>query len=197
MYWVISDKPEDNISGSFIEGILLNSNQELIPEVLYDQQSVIDKHKSFNIKILMSFGRTRIGLITDRMILKTNEINHFVVSKRLKEFLEKEINSVEYIPCHFIDRDLGHQYYIVHPLSKIDCLDEEKSSYTPLTDTDNTICEINWLGIDESKVPSGLQLFLLGRTDYCIMLMHNDLKIKIEDNGFTGCSYLEPLSFSL
>ncbi len=190
LFWIANGKPESEISEPSIHGLLIDSQRQIAGNILYNGIPVSDNHPTFYIKLFEDESKT--GFVADQMIVHTTGVDLLVVSENLKDFLLAETTKTEFISCQFLDKDSGSQYFIVNPLLKVDCTDDKKSDYSPIDrDTDLTLHQIQSLTIDAFKVPDGIELFLLGRTNLSVIIVSDRIKQELE-NRFSGCSFLRP-----
>jgi hypothetical protein len=121
-----------------------------------------------------------------------------VVSKKLKEFLEsRSLKKVEYLPVTILDhkgRVASPDYFIVHPIDPVDCLDLDECSPTYSTIDPETINYIKELVLDESKVDPERELFRT-KNFYTSTLVRQDLAEAIEAEGFDGVQFLDLENF--
>lgn len=117
-----------------------------------------------------------------------------VASKKLKEFLEsRSLKKVEYLPVTILDhkgRVASPDYFIVHPIDPVDCLDLDKCSPTHSTIDPEDITYIEELVLDESKVDPERELFK-AKNFYIPTLVRQDLVEAIEAEGFDGVQLLD------
>lgn len=122
-------------------------------------------------------------------------INSLIVaSQRLKDFLSnKQLESVEYLPVSIRDhkgRITKKNYFIVHPIEPVDCLDLDASEadYSPLDPS--LVDDVEQLVFDEEKLDDRRELF---RPKYFpdITLVRRALAEEIDKQGFEGVGWLE------
>ena len=117
-----------------------------------------------------------------------------VGSKVLKEFLEcRPLSKVEYLPVTIFDikgRPIREEYYIIHPIDPVDCLDIENCGVTWSEILDDIVDEVERLIIDEKKIDINRELF---RPKYYsdIVLVNRELAEEIDKKRFTGIRWLE------
>lgn len=124
-----------------------------------------------------------------------------VASRRLKEFLEEwNLEKVEYLPVTIIDhkgKPIQENYFIIHPIHPIPCLDVEKcgATWSPLDE--EAIDFIERMVIDESLIDTRTQSITVDRKLFrpkyfdCITLVRRDLAEAIDEAGFTGVEWME------
>jgi len=131
------------------------------------------------------------------MLLADNLLNTerlIVASGRLKTFLElRRLAEVEYLPVKVLNhkgRPVDVQYYIIHPVSPIDCLDLEQSGPTWSAIDTTRIKALNRFVVIESKIEKERELF---RPKYFhrATLVKRALAEAIDKEGFTGIRWFE------
>lgn len=121
-----------------------------------------------------------------------------VVSSRLKDFLEsRELNRVEYLLVSILNhkgRVAADDYFIVHPIEPVDCIDQALSGAQFSALDDDTISRVDKLVFDESKVDNRRELF---RPKFfpSVTLVRRDLAEALDAAGFTGIRLLEIAQF--
>lgn len=123
---------------------------------------------------------------TDRLVL---------ASTRLKEFLEsRALSKVEYLPVTVLDHKkrpaAGGNYWIVHPLDPIDCLNDEECGAKFSAIDKTKIKFLKKLVIDESKIGSDRHFFRAQRYNKAT-IVRRDLAEAIQEQGFTGIRWVE------
>ncbi|NRF66446.1 hypothetical protein HLB44_05575 [Aquincola sp. S2] len=124
-------------------------------------------------------------------VLNINQSN--VVSPRLRDFLAgRQLPSVEFLPLKIIDhkgRGAGN-YFIVHPVDPIDCIDRSQSVFEESDLVEGAIDSMSRLVIDPARIPAGRPLFKL-QAFSDITLVHRDLTAAIDQQGFSGIGWTE------
>jgi hypothetical protein len=117
-----------------------------------------------------------------------------VASKRLVEFLQSQnVVNVEYLKVKIMNhkkRIASDEYYIVHQVGTIDCIDLKKSRVDWNLIDSNQISEVVKLVLDESKIDPKVMLFRATHLPWVIMVK-KDLAMKIDKAGFTGLEFKE------
>jgi hypothetical protein len=131
-------------------------------------------------------------------LLGDNLINNemlLVVSKRLKEFLEaRALPKVEYLQVTIVNhkgRPASRDYFIVHPVDPVDCLDLAKCQAKISRIDGETVQRLKQLALDEARLDPDRQLFR-PKFYYDIALARTDLAAAIDAAGFTGIRWVEP-----
>lgn len=117
-----------------------------------------------------------------------------VISKRFKEMLEQYgVQKVEYLPVTIINhkgRVASRDYFILHDIDPVDCLDKKKCGVTMSVVKPENIDEVEMLILDDRKVDLARQIF---RPRYFsdVTLVSRELAAAIDSKGFTGISWME------
>lgn len=116
-----------------------------------------------------------------------------VASQRLKTFLEqRKLPEVEYLPVAVLNHKgdpVGDPFFIVHPLSPLDCVDESQSSFDR-SDIDGSYEEFEHMVIDPDRVPPERALFRI-KGYWDATLVRRPLAEALLAAGFTGLSFAE------
>lgn len=121
-----------------------------------------------------------------------------VVSKKLKELIEgRGPSQVEYLPVGILNhkkKPVGEEYWIVHPVAVVDCIDVKSST-------------IRWNRIDPEKIASCSKLVLKPKAldgkhllfrprhlEYYVMILP-ELADAIHEAGFSGLRFTAATSF--
>jgi hypothetical protein len=121
-----------------------------------------------------------------------------IVSKALKEGLEKEdVRNVEFLPIRVVNhkaRTASKDYFIVNPLTVIDCIDTAKSGVTWNAIAAKKIDYCKKLILQEDRVPPECLIF---RPLYWpnLIVVRRELADKLNEGGFTGLSFIEPKTY--
>jgi Immunity protein family (Imm11) len=117
-----------------------------------------------------------------------------VGSRRLKEFLEERVlQKVEYLPVTIIDhkgRTASTEYFIIHPIDPIDCLDLDQSGVRWSVLDDQSIDKVERLVIDRSKIKQDRLLFRFKYYEN-VVLIQREIAQSIKAAGFTGVRWVE------
>lgn len=157
---------------------------------LNDGTSLIDDFPS-NVTLHMNPDFQNDLLLVDNL---QNSDMIVVASARLKSFIEaNNLVKVEYLPISIVDhkgRTASSEYFVVHPLEPIECIDENLSEYRVKRSDPDIINRIAALTLDENLIPENRSLFRLKRF-WVITLVRRDLADAITAAGFTGVEFLE------
>ena len=130
-------------------------------------------------------------LLTDSLL---NTDMMIVVSLRLKEYLHaRELKNVEYLPVTILNhkqKAASRDYFIIHPIEPVDCLDIEKCVPMRSRIDPETIMMIKRLVIDEHRVDPEREFF---RPKFYprITMVRRELAEAIDGEGFTGIRWVE------
>jgi hypothetical protein len=116
-----------------------------------------------------------------------------VVSPKLKLAVEAQnLAGVEFLPVSLIDhkgRTASSEYFIVHPIEPIDCVDREDSVFEESLLSPGEFEFFDKLVLNEELIPSERGLFRLkGFAD--LIIAHRDVAAALEEQGFTGLAWL-------
>jgi hypothetical protein len=130
-------------------------------------------------------------LLTDNLI---NSDMLIVGSLKLKKFFEaRSVQKVEYLPVTILDhkqKPASRDYFIIHPIEPVDCLDLDKCDLEWGIIDENSIDKVNHLVIDESRISPERKIFR-PNLFYDIVLVHRELADEIDAEGFTGIRWIE------
>lgn len=130
-------------------------------------------------------------LLTDNLI---NTRTLIVASLKLKKFLEtRQMQQVEYLPITILDhkgKPASHDYFIIHPINPVDCLDTGQCGAQWSSIDKETIQWLDRLVIDEGKIDPAREIFRL-KFFYDVILVSRALAEAIDAEGFTGIRWIE------
>jgi hypothetical protein len=185
VYWILSNELVDedrdaDLSGSF--------STELGDDISFDDGEKIP----FSItKAIYKLTDPLQGDLTDH--LSIDEIPGLVFSDRLCQlFHNMMITNLQYFPLTIINAskdEVCEGYNIVNILGVVDCVDRVASDLEYFDSGD--IEFVNKLVLDETKIPSELDIFrLAGRTT--MVIVSQVVKDAIIGAGMTGCVFYKP-----
>lgn len=143
-----------------------------------------------NASFSMSADYPRNMVLTDSLV---NTDLMLVVSLRLQRFLQmRGIEKVEYLPVAILDHKgkLAGEYFIVHPLEPIDCLDVPSCGATFWSVDPDNIMALKRLAIDFAKIPPLRELFR-PKSFFEVFLVRRELADAIDAAGFAGIRWVE------
>lgn len=121
-----------------------------------------------------------------------------VVSKRLKEFVERSnARQVEYLRVTIINhknRVASDEYFIINPLSIVDCIDKKKSDLLWNAIDPLKIASCDRLVLNPRSFENEPALFRLKHLEHAVMV-DRKLVDAITGEGFTGIRFTEIDSF--
>jgi len=130
-------------------------------------------------------------LLADNLL---NTERLIVASGKLKTFLEsRQLAEVEYLPVKVLNhknRPVDVQYYIIHPVNPVDCLDLEQSGPRWSAIDTTRIKALNRFVIVESKIDKGREMFR-PKHFHRATLVKRTLAEAIDKEGFTGIRWFE------
>ena len=117
-----------------------------------------------------------------------------VASRRLAEFFQaRPLNHVEYLPVSILDhrgRVAAPDYFVIHPVEPVECLDAVKSNADWSSLNEGTIDSVERLVIDSSKVDASRELFRM-RFFFDLIIVRRGLAESINAMNFTGVRWIE------
>jgi hypothetical protein len=135
-------------------------------------------------------------LLTDTLY---NLHDLIIVSNKEKAFLETyELANIEYLPVTILNhkgKPVETNYFIIHPIYPIDCLDRAACDVIWSEIDSNVIETVTKLAIDENKIDGTLDLVRfkhLGR----VIAIRRTLAEALDSEGFTGNKWIELNKFS-
>ncbi|MEQ1850440.1 MAG: DUF1629 domain-containing protein [Chthoniobacteraceae bacterium] len=138
----------------------------------------------------------------DNTLLTDNLINlnmMIVVSSKLREFLEKRAPThLEYLRVTILNhkgKPASEDYFIIHPIDPVDCLDLPKSQPTYSSMDRTNIKRVKQVALDESKVDRDRLLFR-PKSFYRATLIKEEVAAEIDRAGFTGVRWVKPEEFT-
>jgi hypothetical protein len=202
MYYILTNNLEKPKFDLKLCGALLDSKNELVPNIFCSGKSVnVKADMGYSLKI--DSRASLSGKLTDRLAIKVHYNSYlFVASEQLQGLLNKVIPAqIETYPFSFTyENETFSNYKIINLLNKIECADYENSEIDFESYDDDDVGEGNIYTIDKlvlihSLIPEHLNIFLLGRIDEAIIVVHERLKELIDKNGFSGFSFCKPEDF--
>jgi hypothetical protein len=128
-------------------------------------------------------------VLTDNL---TNVDSLIVVSKRLQSFLERRgVGSVEYLPVSIVDKKdavRSDEYFIVHTIDDLDCLDVQRSEPSYSSIRKQAISLVKRMVLDPSRVPADRELFQVKEFNG-FTFATSELAEAIEKEGFTSVGF--------
>ena len=122
-----------------------------------------------------------------------------VGSARLAQFLQaRGLEAVEYLPVAVVNHKkkvVSRDYFIIHPVNPVDCLDIAKSGARFSKIDKTTADEVKKLVLDEKRIPSTRELFR-PKPFYDVVLASRELAEAIVAQGFTGIRWTELDNYS-
>ncbi|MBC7994493.1 MAG: hypothetical protein H7Z15_14785 [Rhizobacter sp.] len=129
-----------------------------------------------------------------------NVAGQIIVSAKLRAHLETALpqQKIEYLPATIVnhkDRVAASDYFIVHSLDVVDCIDLERSKvkWNPLNKKVITSCKA--LALKEEVIPAATKLFRPMHWGMRTMASA-DLARELEAAGFTGLRFIPAAGFT-
>lgn len=121
-----------------------------------------------------------------------------VVSKKLKEFIEaRGPRRVEYLRVGIVNhkkKPVGDEYYVVHPVEVVDCIDTSHSVIRWNRIDKDKIASCNKLVLRPSAIDGKHLLFRPRHLEYYVMILP-ELATAIRETGFTGLRFTTVAAF--
>ncbi len=189
-YWILTNQMRYPEYHAHISGLLIDPEGKINPSPFGMGRKLGKKDAPYKIK---PDDLSIYGKYTDRLTVTIQgRENLFVVSESFADFLmERKINA-EFFDVEFTEDMPPIKYKIVNILDIIDCVDEDESHLIYKDLSYSEILTIDKLVIDYSKIPNNMDMFLLGKTAFPVIVISQRLKERIEENNFTGFSIIPP-----
>jgi hypothetical protein len=125
---------------------------------------------------------------------------YWFVSSRMRALLEKHNIASAYWDA-YIEIKHKHQpenYFLWTPLLALDAIDQDQSVFELEDSNDESILDnvspqqidkVQFLILDDSKIPENTPFFLLGFTSQTIALIRQDIAEEIQSLGYTGMEF--------
>ena len=135
-------------------------------------------------------------LLTDNLV---NTDLLIVASSKIKTFLEKRsITKVEYLPVTILNhkqRAINEEYFIIHPIDPVDCLDMEKCGPVWSSIDPSAIESIERLVLDAKKIDQLREIFR-PKFFYDVTIVKRELAATMDKEGFTNNLWIELEDYS-
>lgn len=120
-----------------------------------------------------------------------------IVNSKVREFLEKHINKVEFLPVNIVNhkgRNAKESYFIVNLLDLEDCIDKEKTTFEWSKLDPELMKSVTNLTLNESSYPKKRHLFRLKHLTSVIMISES-LVQELKNEGFRGFAISELIDY--
>lgn len=193
MYYFLDRVIVDGKKDYSLTGILYDNDKKKVDDIFDDGK----RHENLSTPFLFILDESNSLLkkrtLTDK--ISSDAIGSdilFLLSPKAVELVEKHAGEdVESYEVRVKSSSLElEDYRIVKIIDKIDCVDLEESDLD-YDEDDDSIDSAESIVLDESKIPPGKQIFLLGKRYAGVIIVHEDLKNAIEESGLTGFSFYE------
>lgn len=194
MYYLLHYSFEDEQKDMWLKGTIYNKNKNVVKEI-FDKGKILKESEigaPFTIILNEKVSSIRNKKTKDKISTSVIESGFlFLISLDTKILFEElNIDNLQYIDVSIISSLVViNDYKIVNITDKIDCTDFS-ASYLDLY-FDGDISSISKLVLDETKIPKGKLIFLLGKRETGIILVHENLKKAIENAKLTGFRFVE------
>ncbi len=122
-----------------------------------------------------------------------------VISPAFADFLQAlDIPDLEFLPVIVLDHSNRPvaDYFILHPIQSIDCLDVEASNAEFDTMDEDRVEELDELVLSENDVPEDRAVFRVSGLAGALFF-HREVAAKISEQNFVGFEFIELSEFSL
>ena len=120
-----------------------------------------------------------------------------VISPRLKTFLQEQtLKNVEFLPITILNHKKrpAAQYFVLHPIHPVGCLDMKESDVQWDPIDDSRIYKVTSMVLDVSKMDPEIQLFKI-KYFYDFVIVRQDLAEIIKVQNFTGIKWTKLADF--
>ncbi|WP_299117069.1 imm11 family protein [uncultured Winogradskyella sp.] len=191
MYNLLEINIIDEKKHYLLKGSLYDNAQKEVGKIFDDGTIHADMNSPY--KLILDESDSLIKNRTSTDMIATSVISAgllFLISPKAQDLLlELASNDIEMYEVEIQGNDFElNDYKIVKILDKVDCVDLEKSDVDYDEDFDS-IDSAEEIVLDESKIPIGKQLFLLGKRSTGIIVVHENLKRAIEEADLTGFQF--------
>lgn len=194
MHYLLHYSFEDEQKDMRFKGTIYDKNQNVVKEIFDKGDTLNESEIQAPFTIILNEKASSIKNKKPKDKISTSVIESgflFLISPdTLALFEDLNLNNLQYfdvsIKSSFFQTN---DYKIVNITDKIDCVDFSVSDIDLYFDGD--ISSISKLVLDETKIPKGKQIFLLGKRETGIILVHEDLKNAIEKAKLTGFRFVE------
>ena len=194
MYKILSYLMEDGKKDFFIKGTMYDSKKKTVGKI-FDQGIKLNPteiNSPFTIIVDEKLSSVKNKKTKDKVSVSVNNAGSlFLGSNKVEDlFTSLKIDNVQFFDVR-IKSSIGEvtNYKIFNITDKFDCVDFSKSELT-LFDSGN-IERIKKLVLDPNKIPFPRKIFLLGRKTSQIIIIHDDLRQAIEEEGLTGFVFID------
>jgi hypothetical protein len=183
-YYAIDSRMTDEKKDLILEGVLYNKEKEKVNQtIFYDGNEKTEMHAPYLYIIDQKSSNTKNRRLLDKICM-----DDIVVSPKIQNlFSELKIPNFKFYDLVIKGIELEISDYKILKIlgNKIDCVDLEKSDLKLSSSGNINPFFVNKLVVDETKIPEGTKLFVLGRTSE-IVVVHEDVKNAIESKNLTG-----------
>jgi hypothetical protein len=189
-YYVLElrSKFEKDISFS---GITYDANQEVVEDVFFWGNSITKiVHQPFT--VILDERSSKFNKLLDRITIDTNRTGLVLLVSPEAQKILKQLN----LPIEFIDVVIKSNkielkdYKFVNVIGRINCVDKQKSELEYLRE--NIILIYDKLVLDNTKIPSGTEIFLLGEDNTMLVIVSERVKNAIESSKLSGFEFKKP-----
>ncbi|MFT3701394.1 MAG: hypothetical protein QM802_03450 [Agriterribacter sp.] len=194
MYFLLGYSIQDEKKDMRLNGTIYDYNQDTVGKI-FDKGQYLDPsniNAPFIVILDEKDSRFKNRIRKDKISIHVIQAGFlFLISPTAQLFFQNStIDNLQYFDVAIRGNNFEiSDYKIVNILDKIDCVDFGASDLKLYSD--GRISRILKLVLDESKIPDGKQIFQLGKFSASAIVIHENIKQKIEGAGLTGFSFTE------
>lgn len=193
MYYFLNYSVVDSKKDMWFSGTIYNKNKDIVEATFGEGTVLKESELPTPLTIILNEKESSIKrkIQNDKISTSVIESGFLLLISPTAQGLFKKLNldNLQYFDVSIKSKTLEiNDYKIVNITDKIDCADISASDIE-LYDN-GKIRRIRKLVIDESKIPRGKQIFLLGRRTTGITIVHEGLKKSIEEAKLTGFQFV-------
>ena len=194
MYSILSYLMQDEKADYFVNGVLYNAKKDIVGKI-FDIGKALDvedvsapfiaivNEKDSNVK--------KNKVRKDKIYFSVDKAGTlFLASKKVKDLFEKEgVQNVQFFDV-VIKTSLENidTYSILNITDKIDCVNINASDL--MLFPNGFVRRTKKLVLEESKIPKEKKIFLLEKYPSQMIIVHDDLKNAINEEGLTGFTFV-------
>lgn len=194
MYKILNYLMEDEKKDFFIKGTMYDNKKKIVGKIFDPGIKLIptEINSPFTIIVDEKLSNVKNKKQKDKVSVTVNNAGSpFLCSNKTKDlFTDLKIDNVQFFDV-VIKSSIGEvtNYKICNIIDKVDCVDF-KLSELKLFDSGD-IKRIKKLVLDPKKIPTSRKIFLLGRNTDQVIIIHDDLRQAIEEEGLTGFVFID------
>jgi hypothetical protein len=190
MYYLLGYNIEDERKDMYFTGTIYGENGNNVDNMfMFSSGKPLNEHEiQAPFTIIIDEKESSIKNKRQKDKISTSTVGSgilFLISPTAKALFEKlKVDNIQYFDVTIKSKDFElNNYKIVNITDKIDCVNIDASNLVLKNDRIRTM---ESLVLDETKIPKGKKIFLLGRKETGIVIIHEDLRKAIEEAELTG-----------